>query len=233
VLADVRLDGDVPRDEVILYFSPEGLVVVAPLSDGVHRIVATLDSASATPTVADVQTLLDARGPGRGRFTVGEVIWGSRFRVHHRLAQKYVNGRIVLAGDAAHVHSPAGGQGMNTGILDGLRLAESLEAALQGDAKALVRYEAERRPVAKGVIALAHRLTRLATAPRIWRPLRNALLGLLGRLPPFRRNLAWNLSGLVNRRGGGESARPSRHEDRAQPVDRVDATLDTSRPLMR
>jgi 2-polyprenyl-6-methoxyphenol hydroxylase-like FAD-dependent oxidoreductase len=200
VLADVRLEGEVPRDEVILYFSPEGLVVVAPLPDGVHRIVATLDAAPAAPTIADVQALLDARGPARERIAVRDVVWGSRFRVHHRLARKYVNGRIALAGDAAHVHSPAGGQGMNTGILDGLRLAEALEATLQGDASALARYEAERRPVAKGVIALAHRLTRLATAPRGWRPLRNALLGLLGRAPPFRRNLAWSLSGLVNRR---------------------------------
>jgi 2-polyprenyl-6-methoxyphenol hydroxylase-like FAD-dependent oxidoreductase len=206
VLADVRLEGDVPRDEVILYFSPEGLVVVAPLPDGVHRIVATLDAAPATPAIADVQALLDSRGPSRGRIVVRDVIWGSRFRVHHRLAQKYVNGRIVLAGDAAHVHSPAGGQGMNTGILDGLRLAEALEAALHGDANALARYEAERRPVAKGVIALAHRLTRLATARRAWRPLRNALLGLLGRLAPFRRSLAWSLSGLVNRRAGERAA---------------------------
>jgi 2-polyprenyl-6-methoxyphenol hydroxylase-like FAD-dependent oxidoreductase len=233
VLADVRLGGDVPCDEVILYFSPEGLVVVAPLPDGVHRIVATLDSAPATPTVADVQALLDARGPERGRFTVGEVIWGSRFRVHHRLAQKYVNGRIVLAGDAAHVHSPAGGQGMNTGILDGLRLAEALEAALRGDASALVRYESERRPVAKGVIALAHRLTRLATAPRLWRPLRNALLGLLGRLPPFQRNLAWNLSGLVNRRSGGEGATDAGSEGQAAAVGLVGATLDTRPRLVR
>jgi 2-polyprenyl-6-methoxyphenol hydroxylase-like FAD-dependent oxidoreductase len=206
VLADVRLTGDVPRDEVILYFSPEGLVVVAPLPEGVHRIVATLEHAPSTPAVADVQALLDARGPARERITVDEVIWGSRFHVHHRLAQKYVNGRIVLAGDAAHVHSPAGGQGMNTGILDGLRLAEALGAALQGDANALVRYEVERRPVAKGVISLAHRLTRLATAPRAWRPLRNALLGLLGRVTAFQRNLAWNLSGLVNRRAGGDPA---------------------------
>jgi 2-polyprenyl-6-methoxyphenol hydroxylase-like FAD-dependent oxidoreductase len=206
VLADARLEGDVPRDEVILYFSPKGLVVVAPLPDGVHRIVATLDAAPATPAIADVQALLDSRGPARGRIVVRDVVWGSRFHVHHRLAQKYVNGRIVLAGDAAHVHSPAGGQGMNTGILDGLRLAEALEAALQGDANALARYETERRPVAKGVISLAHRLTRLATAPRAWRPLRNALLGLLGRVPAFRRSLAWSLSGLVNRRAAERAA---------------------------
>jgi 2-polyprenyl-6-methoxyphenol hydroxylase-like FAD-dependent oxidoreductase len=203
VLADVKLDGDVPSDEVILYFSPAGMVVVAPLPDGWHRIVATLDEAPPTPTLADVQALLDTRGP----IAVREILWSSRFQVHHRLAQHYVNGRIVLAGDAAHVHSPAGGQGMNTGIVDGLRLAEALAGALAGDGQALARYEAERRPVAQGVIALAHRLTRVATTPPALRPLRNAVLGLLGRLPRLQRGLAWRLSGLVNRRAEETAAR--------------------------
>ncbi len=165
VLADVRLDGDVPRDEVILYFSPAGLVVVAPLPGGVHRIVATLADAPESPSLADVQALLDTRGPEHAPLTVREVIWGSRFRVRHRVASQYVRDALVLAGDAAHVHSPAGGQGMNTGILDGLRLAEALDAAIcAGDAQALQRYQAERRPVARDVVELADRLTRLATA---------------------------------------------------------------------
>jgi 2-polyprenyl-6-methoxyphenol hydroxylase-like FAD-dependent oxidoreductase len=167
VLADVRLDGPVPRDEVILYFSPAGLVVVAPLPDGVHRIVATLDQAPEQPGVADVQALLDTRGPEHARLQVRELLWGSRFRVHHRIAEHYVRGRVVLAGDAAHVHSPAGGQGMNTGILDALRLAAALDESLRkGHALALHRYESERRPVAQRVVALADRLTRLARPAR-------------------------------------------------------------------
>jgi 2-polyprenyl-6-methoxyphenol hydroxylase-like FAD-dependent oxidoreductase len=64
-LADVRLTGSVPGDEVILYFSPAGLVVVAPLPDGIHRIVATVDSAPERPDIDYVQALLDARGPQR------------------------------------------------------------------------------------------------------------------------------------------------------------------------
>ena len=84
VLADVRLTGGVPRDEVILYFSPAGMVVVAPLPDGVHRIVATVDDAPEHPDVGYVQALLDARGPTSERAVVHEVLWGSRFRVHHR-----------------------------------------------------------------------------------------------------------------------------------------------------
>jgi 2-polyprenyl-6-methoxyphenol hydroxylase-like FAD-dependent oxidoreductase len=200
VLADVYLDGAVPSDEVVLFFSPAGLVVVAPLPGGAHRIVATMREAPEHPGVADVQALLDTRGPQRSRVMVRDVIWGSRFRVHHRLASHYRQGRIVLAGDAAHVHSPAGGQGMNTGILDGLALASALETAIRDhDAAALDGYAKKRRPVAKKVIELADTLTRLATMKPALRPLRNLVLGVLGRIPAFRRRLAWRLSGLVNR----------------------------------
>ena len=75
-LADVRLTGSAPSDEVILYFSPAGLVVVAPLPDGVHRIVATVDSAPEHPDIGFVQALLDARGPERERVIVKQVVWG-------------------------------------------------------------------------------------------------------------------------------------------------------------
>ena len=199
VLADVRLTGGVPAAEVILYFSPAGMVVVAPLPGGVHRIVATVADAPEQPDVAYVQSLLAARGPKRDPAIVQEVLWGSRFRVHHRIADNYRAGRVLLAGDAAHVHSPAGGQGMNAGILDAMRLSEALFKALQGDAAALDSYGRERRPVAKQVVALADRLTRLATVRPSFRGLRNLLLSTLARLPLFRRSLAWRLSGLVYR----------------------------------
>jgi 2-polyprenyl-6-methoxyphenol hydroxylase-like FAD-dependent oxidoreductase len=199
-LADVRLTGAVPSDEVILYFSPAGLVVVAPLPDGVHRIVATVDSAPEHPDVTYVQALLDARGPERQRGMVKEVVWGSRFRVHHRVVDTYRAGRIVLAGDAAHVHSPAGGQGMNTGIQDAIVLAEALATAItSGNEVPLHAYGAIRRPIAKQVVALADRLTRLATIGHRLRPLRNTMLKLLACVPAFRRRLAWRLSGLVYR----------------------------------
>ncbi|MFF5208547.1 FAD-dependent oxidoreductase [Streptosporangium sp. NPDC000396] len=198
-LADVRLTGGVPADEVILYFSPAGLVVVAPLPGGIHRIVSTVDEAPADPDVAFVQALLDSRGPEKERAVVREVVWGSRFRIHHRVADAYRAGRVVLAGDAAHVHSPAGGQGMNTGIQDAAALGEALIVALKGDQRALDAYGAARRPVAEKVIALADRLTRLATVNKHLRPIRNLVLKTLTRNPAFRRTLAWRLSGLVYR----------------------------------
>jgi 2-polyprenyl-6-methoxyphenol hydroxylase-like FAD-dependent oxidoreductase len=199
VLADVRLCDGVPHAEVILYFSPAGMVVVAPLPDGLHRIVATVDEAPEQPTAAFVQALLDARGAKRERAVVQEVLWGSRFRVHHRVADVYRAGRVLLVGDAAHVHSPAGGQGMNAGILDAMSLAGALNKALAGDTLALDAYGAERRPVAEQVIALADRLTRLATVRPGLRPWRNVLLSTMSRLPLVRRKLAWRLSGLVYR----------------------------------
>lgn len=199
VLADVRVTGGVPSDEVILYFSPAGMVVVAPLPDGVHRIVATVDDAPERPDQDFVQGLLDARGGQRQRAVVTEVLWGSRFRVHHRVADRYRAGRVLLAGDAAHVHSPAGGQGMNAGILDAVRLADALIAAQSGDTAALDAYGHERRPVAQQIVALANRLTRLATVRPSLRRWRNLLLSALSGLPMMRRRLAWQLSGLVYR----------------------------------
>ena len=199
VLADVRLDGGAPHDEVILFFSPGGMCVVAPLPDGVHRIVAPVDDAPEHPSAAYVQALLDARGPASDRMTVREVLWGSRFRIHHRVADEYRAGRVLLAGDAAHVHSPAGGQGMNAGIVDAMTLAAALEKTLAGDAAALDAYGTQHRPIAQQIVTFADRLTRLATAPPAMRGVRNALLTTLAKLPRFRRQLAWRLSGLVYR----------------------------------
>jgi 2-polyprenyl-6-methoxyphenol hydroxylase-like FAD-dependent oxidoreductase len=199
-LADTRLSGSVPSDEVILYFSPAGLLVVAPLPGRIHRIVATVEEAPEHPSVDFVQSLLDQRGPERARAMVEEITWGSRFHIHHRLADTYRTGRVLLAGDAAHVHSPAGGQGMNTGIQDAVELASALATALAGAGDtALDRYAATRRPIAKDVVTLTHRMTRLATTSRRLSPMRNAVLRGLGALPRVRHALAWKLSELAYR----------------------------------
>lgn len=194
-LADVRLGGGVPGDEVVLYFSPAGMVVVAPLPGGIHRIVAAVDEAPEHPSAAFVQSLLDQRGPGRERAPVEAVLWGSRFRVQHRVAARYRAGRVLLAGDAAHVHSPAGGQGMNTGIQDAIVLAAALLAGEPG----LAAYEARRRPVAERVVRLTDRLTRLATVSEGLRPWRNRVLRAAAHVPSVRRALAWQLAGLAHR----------------------------------
>jgi 2-polyprenyl-6-methoxyphenol hydroxylase-like FAD-dependent oxidoreductase len=202
-LADVALDGASERDEVTLFFSPKGLVVVAPLPDGRHRIVATADDAPERPDARYVQRLLDARGPTSPSLgQVHDVSWSSRFRLHHRLARQYRKGPVFLAGDAAHAHSPAGGQGMNTGIVDAVVLARMLTNVLLGHANAasLDQYEKLRRPAAAKVLALTGRMTKAATLRgAMQRRLRNVALWLLARLPWFRRQLALNLSGIARR----------------------------------
>jgi 2-polyprenyl-6-methoxyphenol hydroxylase-like FAD-dependent oxidoreductase len=200
VLADVWMSGDVPVAEVILFWATAGLTVVAPLPDGSYRIVAPVTDAPESPSVELIQQLLDSRGSGAGRMVVTDVIWGSRFRIHHRVADTYRSGRLLLSGDAAHVHSPAGGQGMNLGIQDAVALADALARVLAGEADSLLDdYSSSRRPIAQQVVEMTDRLTRLATLPRAARPVRNAAIGLAGRIPAVRRALAMRLSGLVYR----------------------------------
>jgi 2-polyprenyl-6-methoxyphenol hydroxylase-like FAD-dependent oxidoreductase len=199
-LADVHLRGEVPADEVILFWAKAGLTVVAPLPGGIFRIVAPVADAPDEPSMAFIQQILDDRGLGAGRMVVTDVIWGSRFRIHHRVADTYRAGRLLLAGDAAHVHSPAGGQGMNLGIQDAVALADALASVLGGAADSVLdEYSAARRPIAQQVVEMTDRLTRLATLPRAARPMRNAAIGVAGRIPAVQRALAMRLSGLVYR----------------------------------
>jgi 2-polyprenyl-6-methoxyphenol hydroxylase-like FAD-dependent oxidoreductase len=200
VLADVHMDWHLPETEVMLYYSPAGLVVVSALPGGRHRIVATVDEAPEQPSAEFIQVLLDMRGPKQRPARVRDVVWSSRFRVHHRLADHYRAGRLFLAGDAAHVHSPAGGQGMNTGIQDAVALAARLTAVLQDGAADTVldEYEAERRPVASQVVAMTDRITRIATIDSVpLRKARNTLLRALDWVPSVNHSLAMRLAELT------------------------------------
>lgn len=200
-LADVRLSGEAPRDEVVLFYAKDGLTVLAPLPGNIFRVVAPTAHAPQVPSLEFVQSLLDSRGFGTGATVVSQLLWGTRFRIHHRVADSYRRGRVLLAGDAAHVHSPAGGQGMNLGIVDATSLAAALSETLSGalttgtDA-ALDRYCSVQRDQAQHVLRLTGRLTRVSTLPRPLRPVRNAGMRLAARVPAVRQQLALELSGL-------------------------------------
>jgi 2-polyprenyl-6-methoxyphenol hydroxylase-like FAD-dependent oxidoreductase len=199
-LADVRLAGGAPRDEVILFYANEGLTVVAPLPGDIFRIVAPAADAPKTPSAEFVQALLDSRAFGPGELVVTELLWGTRFHIHHRVADSYRAGRLLLAGDAAHVHSPAGGQGMNLGITDAISLAGALTEVLNGGPDtALDAYAGVQRRRAEQVLRLTGRLTRMATLPRPLRPIRNSGIRLAASVPAVRRQLAVQLSGLGRR----------------------------------
>lgn len=154
------LDGDVAP----IFLTGDGFLLCVPLPDGLWRVAASMDDAPPTLAIADVQELINQRGVKGAK--VEAVPWSSRFRIHRRLARSFRKNRVFLCGDAAHVHSPAGAQGMNIGIQDGLEAATVIGGALLGgrnSARDLDRYEERRRPVAKGVIALTHRLTVFVT----------------------------------------------------------------------
>ena len=113
--------------------------------------------------------------------TLSDAVWSSRYKVHHRGVDRYRVGRVFVAGDAAHIHSPAGGQGMNTGLQDAANLAWKLVLALRGPAGLggglLDSYHDERWPVGQRVLAYTDRLFSTMTSPADWiSTLRNVLL---------------------------------------------------------
>lgn len=202
VLADVTMNWKTDRDEVAFYVSPEGPVVVAPLPHGRFRVVATLENAPEKPDAALIETIMNTRGPKSQKISVGEVFWSSRFRLHHRVASAYRKGNILLMGDAAHVHSPAGGQGMNTGLVDAVILGRLLAGVLkQGrPISDLDLYESLRRPAAQEVLALADRLTRIALVRSVWGKLfRSLVFGVLNLSTGFKRGVQLSISGLDRR----------------------------------
>ncbi len=104
-----------------------------------------------------LQAMIDSR-TGRADIRVAEVTWASAFRGGARLADRFVNGRVILMGDAAHVHPPTGGQGLNTSVQDAWNLGWKLALAVQGGPDLLDTYERERREVAAGVLGLSVKL---------------------------------------------------------------------------
>lgn len=197
VLADVRGPWPLGAQEVQLFLGERGLMVAAPFAADHLRLVATCDEAEPHPPLDLFRAILAERGPAGARLDA--LVWSSRFRVHHGVAARYRAGPLFLVGDAAHVHSPAGGQGMNTGIQDAIRLGALLADVLRdgADPASLDRYEAERRPVAEGVVAMTDRMTRLAALRGgLPRAARNLVLRGVGRLPALRRVIATRIAEL-------------------------------------
>jgi 2-polyprenyl-6-methoxyphenol hydroxylase-like FAD-dependent oxidoreductase len=168
ILADVQLESTLARDRVHLFLGDDGVLGVIPFSENRWRIVANIppesrDQSLPDLTLPDVQALLDRRTvPG---LQASDPIWLARFHISHRKVRQFRLLRVFLAGDAAHIHSPAGGQGMNTGIQDAFNLAWKLALVVRGRAptQLLASYHVERDPVASDVLNLTDRITRMAT----------------------------------------------------------------------
>lgn len=168
ILADIHMRGyPCPDTEASVYWDKEGVFVIFPISAGRYRLIADLPASGAesppAPTMEQVQALMNRRGPaGMEGY---DPIWLAGFRINGRKVSSYRWGRAFLLGDAAHVHSPAGGQGMNTGMQDAFNLAWKLALVTQGScAESLLdSYSAERSAVGDEVLKSAGRLTTIGT----------------------------------------------------------------------
>ncbi len=196
LLADVNIAADpVPGDHRILIRSGSGgLVALFPMGGGRWRVIADLgevEGAGAPREIAtaEVQQVLDTRTDMRWRITASH--WTSDFGVNERQITDYVHGRIVLAGDAAHIHSPAGGQGMNTGLQDAANLAWKLALVQRGAAPEalLATYQAERHPVGEAVLTQSGAMLRATMMEGTKKFLRDHLVPAALSLPVVRRKL--------------------------------------------
>ena len=201
-IADVRLNpgaGDsIAKEDTTFFLSPKGMLLVSPLAGGQHRIVAPAPG-TATPSAADVEKFLLDRGPRADDVRVTEVVSASTYRVQERVAERFREGPVFLVGDAAHTHSPAGGQGMNTGIQDAGNLAWKLHAVLTGLAPAelLDTYHRERHPVAAGLVGFTSQFAKLATLrDPAGAQLRNNVLAAAASAPGFTDWITTKLSQL-------------------------------------
>lgn len=156
IVADVTIDG-LERNHWHIWPRVEGRsLAVCPLPDGKFQVMLKLKPDDKVDVDTDDVSRLVARAVEKAKHAVREVHWSSVWRPNIRLAERYRSGRVFLIGDAAHVHPPTGGQGMNTGIQDAYNLAWKLGQHLAGAPDTLLdTYEAERRPVAARVLGLS------------------------------------------------------------------------------
>ena len=196
LLGDVDAEHRLALDSMHTFFSPDGPVVVLPMAGGRMRFLAQVHDAPGTPinmhpTQDELQAVIDRR---IGGIRVVRSHWLTSFEIHHARVPAYRWGRVFLAGDAAHIHSPAGGQGMNTGMQDAFNLAWKLAAVVNCDAgdALLDSYEAERLPISDHVIAFTDRLTRAGTLSGVPRRIRDVVIRMVSHVPAARRVMAEN-----------------------------------------
>lgn len=202
LLADVDLDWQRSHDEVHVWLHNDGQLAAMPLPGNHWRLmadIATVPGQDAPRASLELfQQLLQKRA-GDATTTISHATWLSNFQIHRKLVTSYRQGRVFLAGDAAHVHSPFGGQGANTGIQDAFNLAWKLALVIHGKAgEALLdTYEEERRPVARKVLAGTHQITSIFYQRNpLSRLLRDRVVIPLLQQQAVQRRLLWEASEL-------------------------------------
>src|ERR1700757_3863433 len=194
ILGDVDAEHHLDVNSAHMFLSAEGPVVVLPMRNGRMRFLAQVHDTPATtqnsePTQEELQDIIDRR---IGGIRLLRPHWLSYFKIHHAQVPAYRWGRVFLAGDAGHIHSPAGGQGMNTGMQDAFNLAWKLALVIHGGAgdTLLDSYNVERYPVAQQVIRFTTEITRVGALSGLSRWVRDVVIGLLSHIPAARQAMA-------------------------------------------
>ncbi|MFF4898653.1 FAD-dependent monooxygenase [Streptomyces sp. NPDC001068] len=211
VLADVLLE-EKPESLITAGAVGDAFAFLAPFGDGYHRVICWhrgRDVPDHEPVGLDEVREITREALGRD-FGMHDARWMSRFHSDERQAPRYRVGRVFLAGDAAHVHTPAGGQGMNTGLQDAANLSWKLAAVLHGraDSALLDTYQSERHPVGRSVLRSSGAIVRLAMAKGWQLPVRSVLMAALARLAPVRARITGQVTGVGYRYRAPRGAHP-------------------------
>ncbi|MER6223286.1 FAD-dependent monooxygenase [Streptomyces sp900105755] len=211
VLADVLL---AERPEALLTAAAVGdaFAFLAPFGDGYYRVICWhrgRDVPDREPVGLDEVREITRLALGKD-YGMHDARWMSRFHSDERQVPSYRVGRVFLAGDAAHVHTPAGGQGMNTGLQDAANLSWKLAAVLHGhaDPGLLDTYQSERHPVGRTVLRSSGALIRLAMAKGPMLPVRSGLIRAFGLVGPVRRRILAQITGIGYRYPAPRGAHP-------------------------
>ncbi len=214
LLADVHLTR-APQETLSGVTNERGAVLIIPFGDGWFRAIAW-DRLREQAPLKEPVTFDEIRDSfhriADEDYGMTDMRWSSRFLSERKQAERYRAGRVFIAGDAAHVHSPLGGQGMNTGIADAMNLGWKLAEAVGGTAPGwlLDSYESERRPVGAAVLRLTDAFNQLVLGrSKAQRLVQSLAIGTITRLPAGRRFMAGRLSQI-----GIDYPRASRGEHR-------------------
>ncbi|GAA3094492.1 FAD-dependent monooxygenase [Streptomyces rectiviolaceus] len=200
VLADVKL-AEKPESVLTVNAAGDAFAFIAPFADGYYRVIGWNRAHNVPDSEPlDLEEVKEITRLALGRdYGMHDARWMSRFHSDERQAPAYRVGRVFLAGDAAHVHTPAGAQGMNTGLQDAVNLSWKLVAAVNGRVSEglLDTYQSERHPIGKAVLRSSGGIVRLAMVKRPWsRAGRAVLASFIGAVAPVRDKAIGRITGI-------------------------------------
>lgn len=182
-LADVKVEWPFANDEIYMSVHNGWLLGIFPLPNGRYRLIMDTEPENApthiTPTLEQLQTTVNERS--KENITLSDPVWMANYRIHRRIVSQLRKGRVFLAGDAAHIHSLAAAQGMNTGIQDVFNLAWKLALVIDGHAPEMLldTYQEERYPVEQDVLQATDLLLRVMSIHNpVGRAVRDAVMSM-------------------------------------------------------